>query len=265
MSRASTVAVHPELVTLAHRLADAAGEIQRRWFRTPVAVDTKADRSPVTIADREAEAVMRELIEASFPDHGILGEEHGRARTDAEHVWVLDPIDGTKSFLCGRPLFATLIGLLHEGRPVLGVIDQAILGERWLGVVGAPTLFNGEVCRTRACARPAEALLSCTSPQMFRDAGERPAFERVLAGVRQAVWGGDGYGAGLLALGFVDLVIEADLEPYDVLPLVPVVEGAGGRLTDWAGRPPGLGSDQRMAAAGDARLHARVLELLQGS
>lgn len=257
--------VPAEFVSLAHRLADAAGEIQRRWFRMPVAVDTKPDRSPVSIADREAEAVMRELIEASFPDHGILGEEHGRARTDAEHVWVLDPIDGTKSFLCGRPLFATLIGLLQEGRPILGVIDQAILGERWLGVAGAATRFNGRVCRTRACTRPAEALLSCTSPQMFRDAGERAAFERVLAGVRQAVWGGDGYGAGLLALGFVDLVIEADLEPYDVLPLVPIVEGAGGRLTDWAGRPPALDSDQRMVAAATPALHAHTLDLLRGS
>lgn len=265
MSRALAAAVHPEFVTLAHRLADAAGEIQRRWFRTPVAVDAKADRSPVTIADREAEAVMRELIEATFPEHGILGEEHGRARTEAEHVWVLDPIDGTKSFVSGRPLFGTLIGLLHGGRPVLGVIDQAILGERWLGVAGAPTLCNGRVCRTRSCGEPGRALLSCTSPQMFHAPAERAALERVLASVRQAIWGGDCYGAGLLALGFVDLVIEADLEPYDVLPLVPVVEGAGGRLTDWAGRPPGLASDQRMVAAGDARLHARILELLQGS
>lgn len=256
--------VPPELVAFAHRLADAAGEIQRRWFRTPVAVDTKPDRSPVTIADREAEAVMRELIEAHRPGHGILGEEHGRARLEAEHVWVLDPIDGTKSFVCGRPLFGTLIGLLEAGRPVLGVIDQAILGERWLGVAGAPTLMNGRPCRTRACAEPGAALLSCTSPQMFREPAERAGFERVLGRVRQAIWGGDCYGCGLLALGFVDLVIEADLEPYDVLPLVPVVEGAGGRLTDWQGRAPGLGSDQRMVAAGDPLLHARILGLLAG-
>lgn len=252
------------LVSFAHRLADAAGEIQKRWFRTPVAVDTKPDSSPVTIADREAEAVMRELVARHRPEDGILGEEHGRERLEAEWVWVFDPIDGTKSFVSGRPLFATLIGLLHEGRPVLGVIDQAISGERWIGVRGRPTLFNGRPCRTRPCPDLGHALLSCTSPQMFASVGERAAFERVLGRVRQAIWGGDAYSSGLVAAGFLDLVVEADLEPYDVLPLVPVIEGAGGRVSDWAGRPPGLGSDQRMIAAGDPRVHEQALALLAG-
>ncbi|MDW8371897.1 MAG: inositol monophosphatase family protein, partial [Geminicoccaceae bacterium] len=227
------------LVSFAHRLADAAGEIQKRWFRTPVAVDTKPDASPVTIADREAEAVMRELVARHRPEDGILGEEHGRERLEAEYVWVFDPIDGTKSFVSGRPLFATLIGLLHEGRPVMGVIDQAILGERWIGVLGRPTLFNGRPCRTRPCPELSRALLSCTSPQMFASTAERAAFERVLGRVRQAIWGGDAYASGLVAAGFLDLVVEADLEPYDVLPLVPVIEGAGGRVSDWQGHPPG--------------------------
>ncbi len=252
------------LVAFAHRLADAAGEIQRRWFRTPVAVDSKPDSSPVTIADREAEAIMRELVARHRPEDGILGEEHGRERLEAEWVWVFDPIDGTKAFISGRPLFATLIGLLHEGRPVLGVIDQAILGERWIGATGGPTLFNGRACRTRPCPDLSSALLSCTSPQMFESAAERAAFERVLGRVRQAIWGGDAYASGLVASGFLDLVVEADLEPYDVLPLVPVIEGAGGRLTDWEGRPPGLGADQRMVVAGDPRLHERVIAALAG-
>ncbi len=265
MGKTSQVrSVPAELVAFAHRLADAAGEIQRRWFRKPVAVDAKADASPVTIADREAEAVMRELIGRHFPEHGILGEEHGRERLEAEWVWVLDPIDGTKSFLCGRPLFVTLIGLLHGGEPVLGVIEQGILGERWLGALGRPTLFNGRPCRTRACPGLASAMLGCTSPQMFATPAERAAFERLLGGVRQAVWGNDGYGAGLVAAGFLDLVVEADLEPYDVLPLVPVVEGAGGVVTDWEGRPPGLAGDQRMVVAGDARLHRAALAQLHG-
>jgi len=253
------------LVAFAHRLADAAGEIQRRWFRTPVAVDSKPDSSPVTIADREAEAIMRELVARHRPEDGILGEEHGRERLEAEWVWVFDPIDGTKSFVSGRPLFATLIGLLHEGRPVLGVIDQAILGERWIGAAGGPTLFNGRACRTRPCPDLSSALLSCTSPQMFESAAERAAFERVLGRVRQAIWGGDAYASGLVASGFLDLVVEADLEPYDVLPLVPVIEGAGGRLTDWEGRSPGLGADQRMVVAGDPRLHERAIAALAGS
>lgn len=254
--------VPSELVAFAHRLADAAGEIQRRWFRTPLAVDTKADASPVTAADREAEALLRELVTRHRPEDGVLGEEHGRERLDAEWVWVFDPIDGTKSFLAGRPLFVTLIGLLHEGRPVLGVIDQAILGERWLGVAGRPTLFNGRPCRTRPCPELAQAFLACTSPQMFAHRNERAGFERVLSRVRHAIFGGDAYNSGLLALGFLDLVVEADLEPYDVLPLVPVIEGAGGRLTDWQGRPPNLASDQRTVAAGDARLHSLALALL---
>jgi inositol-phosphate phosphatase/L-galactose 1-phosphate phosphatase/histidinol-phosphatase len=254
-----------EFVAFAHRLADAAGEIQRRWFRKRLDVEAKVDTSPVTIADREAEAIMRELIERCYPDHGILGEEHGRARLDAEWVWVLDPIDGTKSFVCGRPLFATLIGLLHEGRPVLGVIEQAVLGERWIGARGHATSWNGRPCRTRARAELGEAMLGCTSPQMFARAEERAAFERVLGRVRQAIWGGDAYGVGLVALGTLDLVIEAALEPYDVLPLVPVIEGAGGRVTDWEGRSPDLSSGQRMIVAGDPRIHAQARVLLAGS
>lgn len=256
-------ALPEELVAFAHRLADAAGEIQRRWFRRPLPVDAKADSSPVTIADREAEAVMRELVARHRPGHGILGEEHGSERLDAEWVWVLDPIDGTRSFVCGRPLFATLIGLLHEGRPVLGVIEQGISRERWIGARGRPTLLNGRPCRARPCPGLAAAMLGCTSPQMFRTAAERAALDRVLGRVRQAIWGNDGYGAGLVAAGFLDLVVEADLEAYDVLPLVAVVEGAGGVVTDWEGRPPGLGGDQRMVVAGDRRAHAAALEALR--
>jgi inositol-phosphate phosphatase/L-galactose 1-phosphate phosphatase/histidinol-phosphatase len=252
-----------EFLAFAHRLAEAAGEIQRRWFRKRLDVEAKADWSPVTIADREAEAVMRDLVERCYPDHGILGEEHGRARLGSEWVWVLDPIDGTKSFVCGRPLFATLIGLLHEGRPVLGVIEQGILGERWVGARGHGTTWNGRPCRTRACPELARAMLGCTSPQMFARRDEKAAFERVLGRVRQAIWGGDAYGAGLVAAGTLDLVVEADLEPYDVLPLVPVIEGAGGRVTDWEGRAPDLSSDQRMIVAGDPRIHAEALPLLR--
>jgi inositol-phosphate phosphatase/L-galactose 1-phosphate phosphatase/histidinol-phosphatase len=146
-----------EFEALAHRLADRAGEIQRRYFRTSVAVDTKADASPVTIADREAEAAMRDLIAAAYPHHGILGEEHGQDRIDAEFVWVLDPIDGTKSFITGRPLFGTLIALAHRGRPVMGMIDQSILRERWIGSHGTSSAWNGRPIRVRACPRLEDA------------------------------------------------------------------------------------------------------------
>jgi inositol-phosphate phosphatase/L-galactose 1-phosphate phosphatase/histidinol-phosphatase len=151
-----------EFLELAHALADAAAGPQRRYFRTPVAVDTKADESPVTIADREAEAAMRELIGRRFPSHGILGEEYGAERTDAEHVWVLDPIDGTKSFITGRPLFGTLIALLRDGVPVLGIIDQSIINERWVGMAGEASTHNGRPIRVRPA--PSSAMRSCSPP-----------------------------------------------------------------------------------------------------
>ena len=191
-----------EFEALAHRLADCAGEVQRRYFRTPVSVETKADASPVTIADREAEAAMRELIAAAYPDHGILGEEHGRDRVDAEFVWVLDPIDGTKSFITGRPLFGTLIALAHQGRPVLGMIDQSILRERWVGVgrrhrpPGTAGRSGCGACpgsRMRCCSRPARP---CSGP-----APENEAFDRVQRRVRLPMYGGDCYAYGLLAHG----------------------------------------------------------------
>jgi inositol-phosphate phosphatase/L-galactose 1-phosphate phosphatase/histidinol-phosphatase len=247
---------------LAHRLADRAGEIQRRYFRTPVSVEAKADASPVTIADQEAEAAMRDLIAAAYPDHGILGEEHGRERIDAEFVWVLDPIDGTKSFITGRPLFGTLIALAHRGRPVMGMIDQSILRERWVGVAGGVSAWNGRPIAVRACPRIEDAVLFATSPAMFRAGAENDAFGRVQQRVRLPMYGGDCYAYGLLAMGFADLVVEAGLEPYDFMALVPVIEGAGGLLTDWQGRALELGSNGQVLAAGDARVHAAARGLL---
>jgi inositol-phosphate phosphatase/L-galactose 1-phosphate phosphatase/histidinol-phosphatase len=252
-----------EFVELAHALADAAAVPQRRYFRTPVAVDTKADESPVTIADREAEAAMRELIGRHFPSHGILGEEYGAERTDAEHVWVLDPIDGTKSFITGRPLFGTLIALLREGAPVLGIIDQSIIHERWVGIAGEPSTHNGNPIRVRACAELGHAVLFATSPRMFGTATpRRSAFQRVEDKVRLPMFGGDCYAYGLMAMGLADLVIEAGLAPYDYMALVPVIEGAGGTLTDWQGRRLGLDSDGCVIAAGDVRVRDAASELL---
>jgi inositol-phosphate phosphatase/L-galactose 1-phosphate phosphatase/histidinol-phosphatase len=252
-----------EFEALAHRLADAAGAVQRHYFRSPVSVETKDDDSPVTIADREAEAAMRDLIAEVFPGHGIYGEEHGQERLDAEFVWVLDPIDGTKSFITGRPLFGTLIALAHEGRPVLGVIDQAILRERWLGVAGAGTSHNGRLVRVRPCPRLEDAVLLTTSPDLF-EPEERAAFTRVHERVRLPLYGGDCYGYGQLALGFVDLVIEAGLAPYDFMALAPVVEGAGGQLTDWQGRALDLNSVGQVIAAGDRRAGDAARSLLTG-
>lgn len=255
--------VGDDLVALAHRLADAAGAVIRGYFRQPVAIDAKSNLTPVTIADREAEDALRALLAVERPDDGILGEEGGTSGLDRDYVWVLDPVDGTKSFMTGRPIFGTLIGLLHKGRPVLGVIDQPILGERWIGGVGRPTLFNGTPVRTRACAALDEATLTTTTPDMFLNGGEA-ALARLKAASRYTVYGSDCYGYAQLANGWLDVVLERDLAPWDWAALVPVVEGAGGRMTDWQGRDLVLGAVGEVVAAGDPALHARCVALLAG-
>jgi len=258
-----TAPVEAALIAFANELADAAGEIVRRYFRRGVAVDDKADMSPVTIADREAEAALRVLIERRFPDHGILGEEHGSVRTDAERVWVLDPIDGTKSFISGMPLFGTLIALVERGVPVLGVIDQPISRERWIGARCHKSTLNGAAISTRTCTALGSATLFATTPDMFRGA-DAEAFQRLKSAVKLARFGGDCYAYGLLAAGFVDLVVEASLKPYDYAALVPVIAGAGGSMTDWQGGPLGLTSDGRVLACGDPRLAPAARGVLAG-
>ena len=248
---------------LAAELADAAGAAIRPYFRTRLTVDDKADLSPVTAADRAAEAAMRQLINTSFPDHGIIGEEYGRERADAEFVWVLDPIDGTKSFISGVPLFGTLIALAQGGKPILGIIDQPISRERWVGAKGRETTYNGAPIRCRECSALSAATIFATTPDMFKGA-DAAAFARAAGAAKLVRFGADCYASGLVALGFADLVIEASLQAYDFGPMGPIVEGAGGIVTDWQGAPLGLGSDGRVVIAGDRRAHREALALLQG-
>jgi len=251
-----------EAAAFAGRLADAAGAVALRYFRQPVAVETKADASPVTRADREAEQAMRALIEAAYPQDGIVGEEHGRARDGAGRQWVLDPIDGTRSFVTGVPLFGTLIALAVDGLPVVGVIDHPVTRERWVGIAGAPTTLNGVPVRTRACPTLGAATLSTTGDEFLEGPGEYDAFRRVHAKAGAFRRVPDCYGYAMLASGFVDLVIEAGLKTWDLAALRPVIEGAGGVITDWNGRPLDLASDGHIAAAGDAACHAAALEAL---
>ena len=255
--------VPAELVSLANRMADAVRPIAKRYFRTQVAIDDKVDASPVTIADREAETAMRALLTAEVPDHGVIGEEHGAVRGDADYVWVLDPIDGTKAFITGLPIFGTLIALLHRGKPVLGVIDQPILGERWLGVSGQATTFNGQPIKTRACPTLDQAYMYSTAPIMFPGAFEK-RHEALTQQVKLFRWGGDCYAYGLLASGHVDLVVEASLKLYDFAALVPVVAGAGGLITDWQGKELDIDSDGSVIAAGDAAVHRAAIAALAG-
>jgi inositol-phosphate phosphatase/L-galactose 1-phosphate phosphatase/histidinol-phosphatase len=248
-------------LALAIDLADAAGEAIRPYFRRPIAVDDKPDLSPVTAADRAAEAAMRELIRRRFPSHGIIGEEFGREREEAEFTWVLDPIDGTKSFISGVPLFGTLIALAHQGHPILGIIDQPISRERWIGASGHPTTLNGTPIRCRPCSSLAAAAVFATSPDMFKGA-DAGAFARVAAAAKLVRFGADCYAYGLVAHGFIDLVVEASLKPYDFSAMLPIVEGAGGIASDWRGMTLTLASDGRVLVAGDRRAHQQALQLL---
>jgi histidinol phosphatase-like enzyme (inositol monophosphatase family) len=240
-------------LALAQRLADAAGAAIRPFFRKPFAMEAKADHSPVTEADRAAEAAMRTILTRERPHDGVIGEEYGQDRPDAERVWVLDPIDGTRSFVAGRPIFGTLVALIERAQPVLGVIDQPITRERWIGATGRTTTLNGAAVTTRPCATLADAHLATTGPSYFT-VESWPAFERVRSGARDTLWGGDCYNYGLLAAGHLDLVIEDGLKLYDFAALVPIVEGAGGRMRDWRGQPLDMRSEGQVIAAGDARL-----------
>jgi histidinol phosphatase-like enzyme (inositol monophosphatase family) len=247
-------------IALAHRLADAAGEAIRPHFRALSEVETKADASPVTIADRAAEEAMRRILKAEVPQDGVHGEEFGIEPGRSGRTWVLDPIDGTRSFVIGRPIFGTLIALVDNDFPVLGIIDQPIARERWVGAIGQPTLFNGKSVQTRACPRLEGAQVASTSPHLFDPASAEhymALIETIAAGqLRQGpVYGGDCYNYGLLASGLIDIVCESGLQLYDFAALVPIVEGAGGMMCDWQGEPLHAGSDGRVLALGDpARL-----------
>ena len=258
---AYTLPMLPDIIAFANRLADTAGEIVRRYFRGRLTRTDKTDGSPVTEADCAIERAIRDAVDSAHPDHGVLGEEFGAHRLEAEYLWVIDPIDGTKAFISGVPLFGTLIGLLHRGRPVLGVIDQAVTGERWLGADGVGTTLNGEAVRVRPCGGLAEAVLFATTPVMFAGVDEAP-FKRLAEAVKWTRYSADCYAYGLLASGFVDLAAEAGLKPYDYCALVPVVANAGGVISDWRGAPLGLESDGRVLAAGDPGRHAEALAML---
>lgn len=254
-----------ELLSLAHRLADASGEVIRRYFRAPFTVEGKADMSPVTVADRKAEEAIRAILTKERPNDGIVGEEYGNANPGADFVWVLDPIDGTRAFTTGKPIFGTLIALLHEGVPVLGIIDQPILRERWIGAEGHETQMNGAACRVRSCSALGEAVANL-GPQALR--GEClemiPLYNRLEKACRTTSLGGDCYTYGLLASGYLDLALENDLKLYDYAALIPVVKGAGGTMTDWLGNPLGARSDGAILAFGDPRVGDAALALMRG-
>ena len=261
------------------RLAQVSSEVILPFFRTSIGAEDKSRGGvfdPVTEADRGAEAAMRRLIGQTFPAHGVIGEEYGLDRPDAEYVWVLDPIDGTKSFFSGLPTWGTLIGLMHAGRPVYGMMSQPFTRERYFGDGKRSRLrtlapMRGETppsewvtrgIRTRPCASLSQATVMTTSPALIKGDADREAYRRVESQARLVRYGGDCYAYCALAAGHVDLVIETNLKPHDIVALVPIIEGAGGVITTWDGEPAARGG--RIIAAGDAKLHAEARAILMG-
>ena len=250
-----------EDIILANRLAEAAGDAIRPFFRARFERETKADASPVTEADRAAEAAMRAILNVERPADGIIGEEYGNDREGAARIWVLDPIDGTRAFVAGRPLFGTLIALIEDRQPVLGVIDQPIARDRWVGAKGQLTMFNGVAARTRRCSKLADAHIGTTSPAAFA-LSEYERFLKVSAAAGDTLWGGDCHNYGLTASGHLDAVVESGLKLHDFAALIPVIEGAGGKMTDWQGRPLDAHSPGEVIAAGDPALIEQIAALL---
>ena len=260
-----TEAVGRDIVEFANLLADAAGEIVRPATRSRRVAHRKADASPVTEIDRAVETRLREMIAARFPDHGVMGEEFGGDRLDAEHVWVLDPVDGTKAFMAGLPMYGTLIGLVRAGRPVLGIVDQPVARERWTGIDGDGSRRNGERVHTNACERLSEALV-CTTSHEYYEGEDAHAFRRIVSGSEWMVYGGNCLAFAQVAGGFVDVALETGTGVYDYCALVPVVENAGGVMTGWRGEPLTLepASGGRILASGNRAVHEAAMACLAG-
>ncbi len=250
-----------------NELATKSGQVILPFFRTSLSAEDKSRGGvfdPVTEADRAGETAMRRMIGTHFPSHGINGEEFGAENGDAEFVWVLDPIDGTRAFMAGLPLWGTLIGLTRNGLPAYGLMHQPFIGERFFGDSGSAGYVgpHGErSLATRRCRSLADAVMSTTSPRLFAQ-GAMPGYERVERAVKMTRYGYDCYAYCMLAAGHLDLVIESGLKPYDIVPLIPIIEGAGGIVTSWDGGPATQGGS--VVACGDKRLHASVIELLRG-
>jgi len=239
-------------------LADASAEVIRKYFRTTVSVEPKADNSPVTIADKKAEEVMRELISKHFPDHAIIGEEFGQTNKDAEYTWILDPIDGTKSFICGAYSFGTLIGLLKNGQPVIGAYNHPILNDFLIGD-NLITEINGAKTVIRNCNHLSKAVLLTTDHLNIEKYQNIEKFNNLIRKVKLYRNWGDCYGYYLLVTGYADVMIDPIMSPWDLLPLIPIIKGAGGVITDYQGNDPVNG---KSAVASSPDIHSEIISLL---
>ena len=259
--------INQEIINFANHLADLSGEVIKKYFRQNFEEVKKDNQTPVTKADFEAEIVMRDAIAKKFPEHGIIGEEFASINKASKYQWVLDPIDGTVSFVIGRPIFGTLIALAYEDKPVLGIINQPITQERWVGQVGGEATFNHKKIYTRNCLDLAEAVMCSTSPFFFQGKN-LDILNKISAKTKHQsqggiIYGGDCYLFGLLALGQIDIIIERGLKNFDFMALVPIVKAAGGVITDWSGEELNLNSTGEILACGDRILHQNILEIIR--
>lgn len=256
----------PELaqfLTFAHELADEARRIVLQSLALAQNFDTKSDSSPVTAVDQAVERALRERIMCRFPGHGILGEEYDPENLEADYVWVIDPIDGTKAFITGMPIYGTLISLTRNGFPVLGIIEHPVTAERWAGLEGQQSTYNGTPVQCRPCPQLADAIVSIGNPESL-SGPEEAAFKALRRQTKWGIYGGNCYVYGRLAMGRVDISLDGGLEAFDFCALDAVVRGAGGCMTDWNGQRLSLRSGPNVAAVGDPELHKRVIEVLRG-
>ena len=255
-----------ELRVFSEELADAARAVITPYFRSALLIDDKPAASvtgqPVTRADRESEQAIRDLIMARYPDHGIVGEEFDDLNPEAEFCWVLDPIDGTRAFITGLPMFGTLIGLGYQGRPLLGVLDQPIMSDRFVGTARGSFLY-GIPIKTRKCANLEEAIYAVPDPRMMSTPAQEVVFQRLMRETHLTQFGGNCYAYGMLASGAIDLITESDLKIWDIFALIPIIEGAGGVVTGWTGVP--AHKEASVVACGDPNLHTNVLRLLKNA
>lgn len=252
-----------ETIGFLDELADISGSVIRNYYRQEFALEAKSKGDPVTEADKKTEEALRKHIAAKYPDDGIEGEEFGIKKGISGRVWVIDPIDGTRAFTVGRATFTTVIGLCDNGVPVAGLIDQPIIGDRWIGAQNNPTFFKGRPASTRDCPDIAVSRLILTSPDQFKTDHEKSVYRKVSDATGFQIYGGDCYAYGLLASGFADVVLEAGLKAHDIMGLVAVIKGAGGVITDWQGRHITLDNcTGQTLAAGDAKIHQRLLALI---
>ena len=251
-----------QFIKLAHECANQSGRIIKRYFRKPLKIGIKKDSSPVTKADIEVEKVIRNLIKKKAPNCGWFGEETGKTNINKEWVWCVDPIDGTRSFITGKPLFGTLIGLLKNNKPVFGILDQPILKERWVGIANKETKLNNKKVRVKKCKNIKGSKMYATSPLMFKGKNQK-VYRNIRKKTGECLFGADCYSHGLMASGYVDIILEANLKPYDYIASAAIISGAGGTITDWYGKELNINSDGRILATGDPKIHKQLIKAIQ--